>query len=125
MLKNLQHPHIKKVNMKGETILNSKKNNLILALIIIFILGGRQVKADFTFGEPENLGPIVNSLSEDIEPTISSDDLSLLFSSDRSGGQGGIDLWITTRATVSDPWGPPSNLGAIVNSSSDEFAPRI
>jgi Tol biopolymer transport system component len=71
---------------------------------------------------PVNLGPTVNNSSEEIGPSISTNELVLFFSSDQSGGEGGKDIWVTTRATVSDPWGTAVNLGSTVNtSSSDEF----
>jgi Tol biopolymer transport system component len=69
------------------------------------------------WGAPENLGPIVNSTSWDMGPSITADGLELFFCSTRAGGFGGPDLYVTTRATVSDPWGPPVNLGPTVNTS--------
>ncbi len=72
------------------------------------------------WGEPENLGPAVNSSVWDGEPSISSDELSLYFGSKRSGGYGGADIWVTTRATVSDPWGQAENLGPIINTPADD-----
>ena len=70
--------------------------------------------------EPENLGPAVNSSAWDGEPSISSDELSLYFGSQRPGGYGGADIWVTTRATVSDPWGQAVNLGPTINTPVDD-----
>jgi hypothetical protein len=72
-----------------------------------------------------NLGPTVNSASKDYDPSISSDGLTLFFHSDRRGGYGNDDLYVTMRATTSDPWSTPMNLGSTVNSSSSEGAPSI
>jgi serine/threonine protein kinase len=72
---------------------------------------------------PTNLGPRVNSWAGDFAPGISADGLSLYFSSTRSGGW--ADLWVTTRATVSDPWDPPVNLGPTINSSDGGQTPCI
>src|SRR5262249_25493221 len=47
---------------------------------------------------PVNLGPTVNSAASDIHPSLSSDGRTLIFSSARTGGFGGSDLYITTRA---------------------------
>ncbi len=74
---------------------------------------------------PVNLGPTMNSSALDGHPGISADGLSLFFSSNRPGGSGGTDLWVTTRATISDPWGGPVNLGPTVNSSAEEIDPSI
>jgi serine/threonine protein kinase/Tol biopolymer transport system component len=76
------------------------------------------------WGEPENLETI-NSKFIDSAPSISVDGLSLYFRSDRPGGLGGFDLWVSTRAAVSDLWGTPENLGPTVNSSADDSFPSI
>ena len=77
------------------------------------------------WSEPENLGITVNSANNDAGPSISADGLSLYFNSTRPGGHGDDDLWVTTRATVSDPWGPPVNLGSTVNCPTWDYDPSI
>ncbi|MFB0554251.1 MAG: DUF4440 domain-containing protein, partial [Phycisphaerae bacterium] len=76
------------------------------------------------WGTPVKLGPTVNTSSGDCCPSISPDGRTLFFGSTRSGSISS-DLWVTTRASVSDPWGEPVNLGPTVNSSSLEDAPSI
>jgi Tol biopolymer transport system component len=98
-----------------------KTISLVLALALIASVAN----ADYTFGTPVNLGPVVNSSSVDAVPSPSADGLSLYFNSDRSGGYGDQDLWVTTRTAVSDPWDPPVNLGPTVNTSSDEGTASI
>jgi hypothetical protein len=49
------------------------------------------------WAEPVSLGPVVNSTSSDEAPHISADRRVLYFESLRDGGQGGRDLWMTTR----------------------------
>ena len=84
----------------------------------------RQTKgADW--GEPMNLGPTVNSSYNDACPYIPADGLSLFFESNRPGGFGDIDMWVTTRASVSEPWGTPVNLGPMVNSTSLDGGPVL
>jgi hypothetical protein len=84
------------------------------------------------WGKPVNLGPVVNSEFGEVNPSISRDGLSLYFSdvegdsaAPRPGGAGDTDVWVTTRATLSDPWGPPMNLGAPVNSAAADGSPEI
>ncbi|MFH1884720.1 MAG: GC-type dockerin domain-anchored protein, partial [Planctomycetota bacterium] len=77
------------------------------------------------WGEPVNLGSTVNSSAFDVKMNISTDGLSLIFDSDRSGGYGGHDLWVSTRPTLSDSWGTPVNLGSTVNSSGWDYAPAL
>ncbi len=76
---------------------------------------------------PVNLGPVVNSPANENHPAISKDGLSLYITSDRtgSGALGGSDIWVSQRASLDDPWGPPANLGPNVNSSSNDGAPTF
>lgn len=74
---------------------------------------------------PVSLGPVVNSAFNDIGATISKDGLSLYFYSNRPGGFGGLDIWVSQRARVEDSWGPPINLGPIVNTASTEGVPSF
>ena len=100
--------------------LNCEKFWSLLVVVAIVLGGSRNSNADFTFGEPTNLGPIVNSSSSEWPPSISADGLSLYFCSNRPGGYGGRDLWVTTRPTKDDEWDAPLNLGPTVNSSAKE-----
>jgi len=86
---------------------------------------GPQRVARFEFGPPANLGPVVNSPAFDGGPSISADGLSLYFTSERPGGSGGGDLWVTRRTKLTDPFGAPENLRTAVNSPANEFAPSI
>ena len=45
-----------------------------------------------------------------LAPDLSFDGRTLWFSSDRSGGAGDLDLWVTTRVERGQPWGSPQNL---------------
>ena len=58
-------------------------------------------------------------------PFMSRDGKTFYIASTRPGGLGGIDIWVSTRASVDDPWEEPVNVGAPVNSSADDFCPTI
>ena len=77
------------------------------------------------WGTPINLGPVVNTSRYDERLDISDDGLTLLFSSNRPGGLGQSDIWMTTRPTASDPWGTPENLGPMINTSRYDGAPHV
>jgi len=96
------------------------KKTISIVLVLVLCMAVEVGKADFTFGTPTNLGPTVNSSSRDLKPSVSADGLSLFFTSTRSGGLGGMDIWAATRETIDDPWGEPVNLGSPVNSSAWE-----
>ena len=75
--------------------------------------------------EPVPVGPPVNTEFSEMGPALSSDGLSLVFSSDRPGGEGSADLWMATRASVDDPWQEPVNLGAPVNNDVGQTNPVL
>jgi Tol biopolymer transport system component len=72
-----------------------------------------------------SLGETVNSPGKDGYPCISDDGLSLYFTSNRAGGEGRQDLYVTTRLTKNDAWSVPVNLGPTVNSPVDDFGPSL
>ena len=74
--------------------------------------------------EPENLGPMVNTDFWESSPSLSPDKKDLYFSSDRPGGYGGRDIWVTHRSPTGK-WGRPENLGPEVNTRGDEACPFI
>ena len=78
-----------------------------------------------SFGEPVNLGPTVNSSFGEGRPALSADELTLLFFSNRPGGQGDDDIWMCERASLTGPFGRPVNLGATVNSSFRDIHPTL
>jgi hypothetical protein len=84
-----------------------------------------QVKADFIFGTPTNMGPTVNSHSVECMVCISADGLEMYFVSDRPGGQGNGDIWVCTRQNMEDSWDSPMNLGPPVNSQYNEVYPSL
>jgi len=66
-----------------------------------------------------NLGPAGNSKYSDFAPFISADGNSLYFASDREGGFGGQDAWVS-RKGPDGQWGPPENLGQPLNTQLNE-----
>ena len=86
----------------------------------------RRATPNEEWGAPVNLGPTVNSSAYEGGPCLSADGLSLyFFSINRPGELGGPDVWVTTRATTHDNWGTPVNVGAPVNTTSDDWCPSI
>ncbi|HEX7295217.1 MAG TPA: hypothetical protein VF251_05650, partial [Pyrinomonadaceae bacterium] len=74
---------------------------------------------------PVSLGPIINSSASDQGPALSKDGLSLYFHSNRPGGLGGFDMYVSQRPSVADAWGAPVNLGPTVNTVFDEGNPAF
>jgi outer membrane protein OmpA-like peptidoglycan-associated protein/tetratricopeptide (TPR) repeat protein len=61
----------------------------------------------------------------DSQPTIAADGLTLYFASDRPGGYGGIDLYVTKKDPKTGIWSAPQNLGPNINTPGDEKTPFI
>jgi len=85
----------------------------------------RRATRDHPWTEPVNLGSTVNTAFFEGRPSISPDGLLLFFDSNRPGSFGGVDLYVTRRTTLSDPWGEPMNLGPLVNTAEIEEGARI
>jgi peptidoglycan-associated lipoprotein len=50
----------------------------------------------------------------------------VFLASNRPGSLGGLDLWVSTRASTSDIWSTPVNLGAVVNTAAaSEASPGL
>jgi serine/threonine protein kinase/Tol biopolymer transport system component len=75
------------------------------------------------WGAPENLGSVVNGPSGDGMVSLSVDGLTLYFTSERPGGYGLSDIYVTTRTTKNDPWGSAVNLRPPINSSASDMTP--
>ncbi len=73
---------------------------------------------------PINLGENINTEFWESSPSLSPDKNALYFSSERPGGFGGKDLYVTYR-TVTGKWTDAVNMGAMLNTNGDELAPFI
>lgn len=73
---------------------------------------------------PKNLGAPVNTAHKETQPSLSADGRVLYFASDRPGGKGDLDLWVT-RKDEKGNWSEPENLGDTINTPGDEMAPFI
>jgi len=79
-------------------------------------------------GEPwkvRNVGSNVNSSEDEVYPILSKDALTLVFASRREGGEGGMDLWMSKRASRLVDWEPATNLGPTVNTPGAETPGQI
>ena len=79
---------------------------------------------DHEWGPPVNLGPIINTTADESVPAFSRDGHLMFFSSGRPGSAG-VDIWVSRRENTKDDfaWEPPQNLGAGVNSASNDAGP--
>lgn len=75
---------------------------------------------DGRWGKPENLGPNVNTESDEEAPFITNDGAALYFSSNGHPGLGEQDIFMV-RKSYEGQWSKPTNLGTPVNSSYREL----
>lgn len=81
------------------------------------------------WSQPVALGPAVNAPgTNNAFPTVTTDGQGrtlLYFASNRPGGRGGMDLYLSVQTDAADPlsFAAPINLGAAVNTVSDEITP--
>ncbi|MDR0787123.1 MAG: hypothetical protein LBG44_04560 [Gemmatimonadota bacterium] len=91
-------------------------------------MGGNDIwtaeRVDGVWGEAVNLGPTVNSAASDHHSLPSPDGRSLYITSDREGGFGGEDIYVTTRDD-NGVWSPLVNLGPVVNSPENDRCPAF
>ena len=76
------------------------------------------------FGTPVNIGSPINSAYNDFCPSPLRDGHGFMFVSNRPGGCGGADIYLTRYDPVNG-WQEPINLGCGVNSSADEAGPVV
>lgn len=76
------------------------------------------------WSEPENLGANINTEFWESSPSLSPDNRVLFFSSNRPGGYGGKDLYVSYR-NADGKWTPARNMGPEINTKGDELAPFI
>lgn len=72
-----------------------------------------------TWGDPVNLGPVINTEDDEMFPTIT-DDGTLYFASNGHVGLGGTDIFMA-KGDATD-WGNPVNMKSPINSNGDDFA---
>ena len=77
-----------------------------------------------TFKRPESFGANINQKSFESGVTMSQDKKVVIFSSNREGSIGGMDLWYSQQLPNGE-WGVPINLGPHINTKYDEDYPYM
>lgn len=104
-----------------------KNRPSFLLLLILLLMATVHSQTFSAWTSPVNLGSPPNSPNLEQGVFISKDGLSLYFQSDRTDLEhyGGLDIFVSQRASVNDPWGEPSNLGPTINTAANEFTPNV
>lgn len=84
--------------------------------------------SDFADDKWSEVRPISDRVNDpvwwDSQPSISADGMTLYFASNRPGGKGGIDIYMTKKM-INGEWGAPVNLGDSINTPYNEKSPFI
>jgi hypothetical protein len=85
----------------------------------------RRAGKDGPWQTPVNLGTAINTAFNERSPELSRDGHFLFFATNRPGGVGDFDIWVSWRAHTHDDfgWRPAVNLGPGVNSAAGDFGP--
>lgn len=70
-----------------------------------------------------NLGPAINSDGWDSQPSLHPDGRLMFFASDREGGLGGSDIYVSS--LTADGWSAAVNVGPTINTAGDDLSPTI
>jgi OmpA-OmpF porin, OOP family len=91
--------------------MSPEKNSHNNDLFVCFLL------PDSTWSEPKSLGKQINLPAyNEMTPYLAADGVTLYFSSDRPGGLGDNDIWMTKRIDSTwQKWSEPVNLGSPIN----------
>jgi len=79
---------------------------------------------DGKWNDPVPMGGSINSSADETEASLSKDGNTLYFSSNRSGGFGQFDIYVTQKPE-NGKWGKPVNLGKEINTADNEVSPYI
>jgi len=78
---------------------------------------------DWQFGSAVHV-PELNTTADDFFPMPRRDGLEMFLTSNRPGSilnpagtAPTLDLWVATRASIWEPWGPPVNMGPTLNTA--------
>jgi hypothetical protein len=80
---------------------------------------------DSPWGEPQNIGAVINTDAADSLAVLSSNEHVMYFHSTRAGGCGQGDIWVTHRQNRHSNWEEPTNLGCVLNTPAVEIAPAF
>lgn len=81
-----------------------------------------ELQPDSSWSTPKNLGLNVNTVAWDSHPSLSPNEDTLYFASDRIGGFGLSDIYFSYRERDGS-WAPAKNLGPIINTRNNEVSP--
>ncbi|MCD4745340.1 MAG: OmpA family protein [Bacteroidales bacterium] len=77
------------------------------------------------WNDPEIIPLGGDSTSAIGHPTLSNDELTIIFVADFDGGYGLKDIWYATRKSKNDDFGRPKNIGPVINTVDEDMFPFL
>jgi hypothetical protein len=108
--------YISSLSADGKTLLLSKNDNYNSDIFQSTYNGS-------TWSKTTKLNKNINTKYWESQASLSEDGTKLIFSSDRPGGFGGLDLYVSSKA--GGEWGPAVNLGPEINTPFNEDRPFL
>lgn len=102
------------------TVCEGDKDRFVMGSCDLFI----SRKQGDVWLKPVNMGTLINSRAHETQPALSADGRTLYFTSDRPGGFGAHDIWVS-KADEKGRWSAPINLGSVINTPGDDISPFI
>jgi outer membrane protein OmpA-like peptidoglycan-associated protein/tetratricopeptide (TPR) repeat protein len=116
LTKDLQTAYFTRSNLKGGKLKRDQQARAHLQLFAATLVRGKKYKH-------AQLLPFNGDGYSTGHPALSADGKTMVFASDRQGGLGGSDLYVTR--LENGRWSQPVNLGDAVNSAGDELFPNL
>jgi hypothetical protein len=104
------------ISPDGTTLFTFSSNNDLGDLFMSNLIGT-------SWTSPEKLNKNINTEAWEGSCSMTADGRYLFFASERKGGLGGRDLYVSEK--INNDWGPATNLGPKINTELDEDAPFI
>jgi Tol biopolymer transport system component len=104
---------------------NIEIGDVVYLINYLFKAGSEPLVPECDWSEPVNLGPVINSTAGQVMFRLSSDGHKAVWSSNRPGGYGNLDIWYSLWNTDSSRWSNPQNCGRNVNGGFNEEYPSF
>lgn len=120
---NLNIRNFRNLAHNSEYSMSPDGNVMIMSINPVDSLAGRDLYVSFkmtgtTWSEPQNIGTLSTPESDEITPFIAADANTIYFSSNRPGGYGDYDIYMSRRLDDSWMfWSKPENPGSTINTS--------
>ncbi len=105
------------LSYNGDVLYLVKRSNNNADIYVSYLI-------DYKWTEAKKLSNKINSSFNETHASVSEDGKVLYFTSDRSRGEGGLDIYVSKK-NEDDQWSKPKNLGKIINTKFDEDTPFI